>query len=76
MEVSIRKTRICDRCGEEIKYYGWTALIFHRPKSTYIKMRKLLNGNQSGYEYSDWDFELCNKCTRAFHKFMDGDGNG
>lgn len=58
---------VCDRCGKKLEYIGWTALI-RTPKK--IKVRKLLNGNHSGYSYSDWDYELCNKCTRALESFI------
>ena len=62
----------CDRCGKPIKYSGWTALIF-RPKK--IKIRQILNGNPSGYAYTDYDFELCRECTKALDKFVFGGGS-
>lgn len=62
----------CDRCGKPIKYSGWTALIF-RPKK--IKIRQILNGNPSGYAYTDYDWELCRECTKALDKFVFGGGS-
>ena len=59
---------ICDRCKKEIKYFGWTALI---KKSIRIKVRKLYNGNHNGCSYSDYDYELCNECTKALGSFLD-----
>ena len=66
-------TIVCDRCGREIKYVGWTSLLLGFRKSYMRKfyIRQTLNGNPSGYNYSDWDFELCNECTKALEKFME-----
>ncbi len=66
------KTTICDRCGREIQYVGWTALIqgFRKPYVRRFFARKLFNGNHNGYNYSDWQFELCNECTKALEEFM------
>ena len=61
---------ICDRCGKQIKYIGWTAFIF-RPKK--VKIRQILNGNHSGYAYTDYDCELCADCTRELNKFVFGE---
>ena len=61
---------ICDRCGKQIKYSGWTAFIFKPQK---IKIRQILNGNHSGYNYTDYDIELCKDCTRALDKFVFGE---
>lgn len=63
---------ICDRCGKPIKYSGWTALIF-RPQK--LKIRQILNGNTSGYAYTDYDLELCRECTRKLNKFLFGEGD-
>jgi hypothetical protein len=60
---------ICDRCGKEIKYSGWTAFIFKPQK---IKIRQILNGNGNGYSYTDYDCELCKECTKALDKFVFG----
>ena len=59
----ISKT-VCDRCGKEIKYLGWTSKIF--------RVRKIFNGNPSGYDYSDCTWELCNECTKGLKEFMKG----
>lgn len=61
---------VCDRCGKQIKYIGWTAFIAKPQK---IKIRKILNGNHSGYNYTDFDIELCKDCTRALNKFVFGE---
>lgn len=69
-----RETRIvCDRCGEEIKYVGWTSkLPFARKRPVRFKLLKLLNGNMDGYSYSECEYELCNKCTFELRIFLDG----
>ena len=64
--MEVRK-RICDRCGCEIKYHGWTALIKGFRK---FFIRKLHNGNPDGYSYSDWDVELCSDCTKELEHFI------
>ena len=64
--MEVRK-RICDRCGCEIKYHGWTALIKGFRK---FFIRKLYNGNPDGYSYNDWDVELCSDCTKELERFI------
>ena len=59
---------VCDRCKQQIKYFGWTALI-RGPRSFHI--RKLLNGNPDGYSYTDYPIELCNNCTKALDRFLE-----
>lgn len=61
--------QICDRCGKKIRYSGWTALI-SRPKK--LRIREILNGNPSGYNYTDYDIELCRDCTRKLERFIFG----
>lgn len=64
---------VCDRCGEEIKYQGWTAKFpFKRKKPFMLKLLKLHNGNPSGYDYSERECELCNKCTFELNLFLEG----
>lgn len=64
---------VCDRCGEEIKYQGWTAKFpFKRKKPFMLKLLKLHNGNPSGYDYSEREYELCNKCTFELNLFLEG----
>lgn len=67
-----RETRIvCDRCGEEIKYQGWTAK-FKKARPNRFRILKLLNGNPDGYSYSERDYELCNHCTFELNRFLVG----
>lgn len=61
-------TDTCDRCKKPIVYSGWTALL-KRPAK--ISIRKIRNGNPSGYDYSDLNCELCSECTKALEKFLD-----
>ena len=60
----------CDRCGKPIQHIGWTAFIY-KPKK--IRIRQILNGNRSGYAYTDYDCELCNECTKQLNKFVFGE---
>ncbi len=60
--------RVCDRCGNEMKYVGWTSVLTNRYSS--IKILKLLNGNHSGYDYGRNEYEMCTDCTKEFEKFL------
>lgn len=70
----MKETRIvCDRCGEEIVYRGWTAKLFFKKKFPFhFRILKLRNGNPSGYDYSEQQCELCNKCTFKLTVFLQG----
>lgn len=59
--------KVCDRCGRDIKYFGWTSKIKgFRP----FFIIKLFNGNPDGYSYTEECIELCSDCTKALEKFM------
>lgn len=47
--------KVCDRCGKQIHYIGWTS------KLKKIGILSILNGNPSGYDYSYCDYELCRR---------------
>lgn len=62
---------VCDRCGKQIRYVGWTAKlknVFRRGKT--IKVLSLWNGNPDGYSYSDRCYELCADCTKQLKEFL------
>ena len=64
---------ICDRCGEELKYIGWTAkLPFSKKRPLRFNLLKLHNGNPSGYDYLERQVELCQKCTLKLDAFLRG----
>lgn len=64
---------ICDRCGEEIVYRGWTSKLHFKKKFPFcFRILKLNNGNPSGYDYSELDCELCAKCTMKLSAFLRG----
>ena len=64
---------ICDRCGEEIVYRGWTSKLHFAKKFPFrFRILKLKNGNPSGYDYSELDCELCAKCTMKLSAFLRG----
>ena len=71
----MQETRIiCDRCGEEIVYRGWTSKLHFVKKFPFrFRILKLNNGNPSGYNYSEHDCELCAKCTMKLSAFLRGD---
>lgn len=63
--------RICDRCGADMKYVGWTAKLKNViKKGGRIKVLKLLNGNPDGYSYVERDYELCAECTKKLEDFL------
>lgn len=69
---TVTKT-VCDRCGKEIVYQGWTAKFpFSKKRPFLLKLLKLRNGNPSGYDYSECEYELCNKCTFKLTVFLSG----
>ena len=69
--MSVETKIICDRCGKEIHYVGWTAK-FRKNRPNRFHLLKLLNGNQDGYSYSERDYELCNDCTFELNRFLKG----
>lgn len=64
-----KRIKICDRCGKEIKYEGWTGFLTKR--SYNIFLRKIYNGNPDGYSYLDWEHELCKDCVKSFDKWFE-----
>lgn len=65
--------KVCDRCGNPMKYDGWTAKLKNVTKSgKSIKIHKPFNGNKDGYSYSDSCYELCADCTKKLEKFLKG----
>lgn len=64
------KIKTCDKCGEEIKYNGWTSTLKGHRKPKRIRVLKLLNGNPDGYSYLNYEYELCQKCTKKLEEFL------
>lgn len=60
---------VCDRCGDELRYFGWTTLL---GKTRRLDIRSLFNGNADGYSYMDDRIELCAKCAKKLDEFLDG----
>ena len=56
--------KVCDRCGKQIHYIGWTSKL---KKDWYIKHFKW---ESSGYDYSYCDYELCRECTKELNDFL------
>lgn len=65
----------CDRCGKEIKHIGWTSKllnIFKSKLNNQIKIRKIYNGNHSGFGYTETNYELCAECKDLGYKWDSG----
>ena len=63
----------CDRCGKRFEYRNemWaTFLKVKKPKK--IRVLKLFYGNQTGYDYAEYDYDLCGECTEKLDEFMKG----
>lgn len=71
--MSTKSKVVCDRCGNEMVYSGWTGIIKQYPKHLFL--RKLFNGNPDGYSYSDCHLDLCRECCESFRKWLSS-GNG
>ena len=66
---------ICDRCRKEIEYKGWTAKlknVFRKGK--HIKISETYNGNPTGYDYCNREYELCASCTKKLEDFLNNKG--
>lgn len=67
------KKKVCDRCGEEMVYKGWTAKIKGIKKTgKEINILRLYCGNPSGYDYIESGAELCVDCTKKLDVFLSG----
>lgn len=66
--MAIQYKHVCDRCGKEMKYWGWTTGLFRNK----IKVVFSHNGAMSG-EYLDREYELCVDCTKEFKEFLKGE---
>lgn len=65
--------KVCDRCGSEIRYEGWTAILRNAiKKKSWLRVVKILNGNPDGYGYTEQDYELCAGCTKKLEDFLSG----
>lgn len=64
--------KVCDRCGKEIAYRGWTGILKKYPKR--VSIVKIFNGNLDGYSYTDRDFDLCAECTQGFVDWLEDGG--
>lgn len=64
---------ICDRCGVEINYIGWTAKFpFPKKRPFLLKLLKIHYGIPGCDDYSNQEYELCNKCTVELNLFLEG----
>jgi len=72
--MSSKTITICDRCNKEINYIGETSILRGLKEPRRFSFRILFNGNNSGYDYLNHDFELCNSCTCALKKFLENEG--
>lgn len=65
--------RVCDRCGVEMQYSGWTAVLKNVIKRrSRPRVVRLLNGNPDGFSYMEEDYDLCAECTKKLEDFLRG----
>lgn len=65
---------VCDRCGKEMIYIGWTAKLKNVvKKGKRIRILKLYDGNPDGYSYSNRTYDLCEECTKKLEEFLKGE---
>lgn len=64
----------CDRCGKEFEYRDtkW-ATILKEKKLKKFREIKLFFGNLSGYDYTEYSYELCGECTKKLDEFLRGE---
>jgi len=67
--MSTYSERRCDRCGREIKINQFPTL-----RTNLIRTIKFLGF--SPHDYVDRKYELCDKCTKEFEKFIAEGGDG
>lgn len=63
----------CNRCGKRFEYRNekWAAILRLR-KLKKLHLVKLFYGNPSGYDYAEYDYDLCGECTEKLNEFMKG----
>lgn len=67
-----RTIKYCDRCGKQMSYIGWTA-VFKNDVTRIGKrifLHSVYDGNLTGYDYTDYGYELCNHCTNELMTFL------
>ena len=67
----------CDRCGKQFAYRNeqWVAILRVK-KLKPFRVIKLFYGNLSGYDYAEYNYELCGECTKKLDKFFRGETEG
>lgn len=67
-------TDVCDRCGKPLnKKEGWTSRLKFWPKKKInrkVYLSTYFCGNNSGYDYTENEWELCDDCTRKLIDFL------
>lgn len=72
--MAIISKKVCDRCGKEMVYDGWTGILKNiTKKGKKIHIRKIFNGNPDGYSYSDSQIDLCRECAKKLEDFLRGE---
>ncbi len=71
--MTMQKYITCDRCGKQFEYRNeeWAAILRAR-KLKKFRVIKLFYGNMSGYDYAEYDYDLCSECTKKLEKFLRG----
>ena len=74
--MATQKYITCDRCGKYFEYRNekW-AVILRARKLKKFRVIKLFYGNMSGYDYAEYDYDLCGECTKRLKEFLnEGEG--
>ena len=61
------KRTVCDRCGKEIRYDGWTSFV---KGFRMFEVTSILNGNPDGYSYTERSIELCRECATGLKRYL------
>lgn len=64
----------CDRCGKQFEFRKTKcAAIVRAKKLKKFRVIKLYYGNPTGYDYAEYEHELCGECTKKLDKFLKGE---
>ena len=64
-----KRTKVCDRCGKEVIYRGWTAILKGK-RFEKLGIVQMLNGNCDGYHYFEGEYDLCSECSKSFEHWL------
>lgn len=71
--MSEQKIRICDRCNKPFEYRKskWAGYFLQGiRKENHLHFHSKLYGNQDGFSYMDYRYDLCAECTEKLLAFL------